>query len=74
VDVLWELAVEPLDERSCEYVNRLTVVATEDFLSFIEAHGIDLEVAAGVYTDAFEAHNELETASFAASIERRALH
>jgi hypothetical protein len=70
--VLWELGVEPLDERSCEYVNRLTAIATDELLSFINAHGIGVEAAAAAYTEAFEAHNALETASLAASIERRA--
>ena len=72
VRVLWELSVEPLDEHSCEYVNRLSAIATDELLSFIEAHGIGVEAAAAAYAEAFEAHNELETASLAASIERRA--
>lgn len=70
--VLWELSVEPLDEHSCEYVNRLSASATDELLSFIDAHGIGVEAATAAYAEAFEAHNELETASLAASIERRA--
>ena len=70
--VLWELGVEPLDEHRCEYVNRLTAIATDELLSFFEAHGIGVEAAAATYAEAFEAHSELETASPAASIERRA--
>ena len=70
--VLWELGVEPLDEHSCEYVNHVTAIATDDLLSVIDADGIGLEAAAAAYAKALEAHNELETASLAASIERRA--
>ncbi len=72
VRVLWELGVEPLDEQSCEYVNCLTAITTNEFHSFIHARGISLEAAATDYTEAFEAHLALETASLAASIERRA--
>jgi Transposase len=70
--VQWELSVEPLDEHSCEHANRLSAIATDQLPSFIEAHGIGVEAAAGAYAEAFETHNELETASLAASIERRA--
>jgi hypothetical protein len=70
--VLWELGVEPLDEQSCEYVNCLTAITTNEFHSFIHARGISLEAAATAYTEAFEAHLALETASLAASIEHRA--
>jgi hypothetical protein len=70
--VQWELSVEPLDEHSCKHANRLSAIATDQLPSFIEAHGIGIEAAAGAYAEAFETHNELETASLAASIERRA--
>jgi len=70
--VLWELGVEPFDASSCEYVNHLSAIATDDLSAFITAHGIGFEEAAAAYAEAFEAHNALETASFAASIERRA--
>lgn len=73
VRVLWELSVEPFDDSSCEYVNHLAAVATDELLSFTRAHGIGVETTAASYADAFETHNEHETASFAASIEHRAL-
>ena len=73
VRVLWELGVEPLDEQSCEYVNGLTAVSSDEFLSFIDTRGIGIEAAGSAYTEALEAHNALETASIAASIERRVL-
>jgi hypothetical protein len=69
--VVWELGVEPLDEQRCEYVNRLTAIATAEFISFVDAQGIGVQVASAAYAEGLEAHNELETASLAASIERR---
>lgn len=72
MSVLWELGVEPLDERSCEYVNRLTAIATDGLLSLIDVPGLGVERAARSYAAALEGHNELETAALAESIERRA--
>jgi hypothetical protein len=70
--VVWELGVEPLDEQSCEYVNRLTAITTAELITFIDAQGIGVEASATAYAQALEAHNKLETATLAASIERRA--
>lgn len=72
IHVLWEFGVEPLDDCSCEYVNHLSAIATKDLSAFIAAHGIGFDETVAAYTEAFEAHNALETASFAASVERRA--
>jgi hypothetical protein len=71
--VVWDLSVEPLDERTCEYVNHVVVSATAEFLELIDAHGVPFEEAAASRREASEAHNELETWLFAESIERRAL-
>jgi hypothetical protein len=71
--VVWELRVEPLDAASCEYVNRLTVLATEDFLALLDVHGIPFPEAAAVHDRAATLHNEQETPLLALSIERHAL-
>jgi hypothetical protein len=71
--VIWELSVEPLDDVSCEYVNHLIAIATEDFLTFLDAHGIPFAEAAVARDRATTAHNEQETPLLALSIERHAL-
>jgi len=71
-NVVWDLSVEPLDEETCEYVNRIVATATDDFLGFIREHGIPFERAAAIRDRAAAAHNEQETSGFAESIERRA--
>ena len=71
--VVWDFSVEPFDEHSCEYVSDLAAIATDEFLAFIDDHGLDFEATAAAYSEAVEEHNALETASFAKSIERRAL-
>jgi hypothetical protein len=71
--VVWDLSVEPLDEATCEYVNRIVATATDDFLGFIREHGIPFERAAAIRDRADAAHNEQETSGFAESIERNAL-
>jgi hypothetical protein len=71
--VVWDLSVEPLDEETCEYVNRIVVTATDDFIGFIREHGIPFERAAAIRDRVAAAHNEQETSGFAESIERKAL-
>jgi hypothetical protein len=72
-DVVWDLSVEPLDEDSCEYINHITAIATDEFLALLARRRINLEQVAGPQDEAYEAHNHQETPGFAASIERRAL-
>jgi hypothetical protein len=73
VQVIWHLEVEPIDERSCAYTNRVTAIATDEFLSFIAQQGISLDQARAARQQACGAHNQIETPRFAQSIERRAL-
>jgi hypothetical protein len=72
MSVAWELSIEALDERGCEYINHLTA-ATGELLSLIEGDPARLESAAREYEQAFDSHNEQETPLIAESIERRAL-
>jgi hypothetical protein len=72
--VVWDLSVEPLDAQSCEYVNRITATATDEFIAFIAEHGVPFAEAACAVDKASAAHNEQETPLLAHSIERRALH
>jgi hypothetical protein len=73
VEVMWHLKVEPIDDRSCAYTNRVIATATDEFLAFIAHHGTSLEQARTARQDASSAHNRIETPLFAQSIERRAL-
>jgi hypothetical protein len=71
--VVWDLSVEPIDAESCEYVNHVKALATDDFLAFLDEHGIPFERAAATHQEASVAHNKKETALYAESIERRTL-
>jgi hypothetical protein len=71
--VVWDLSVQPLDEHSCEYINHVTGIATDDFLAFLDEHEIPFDQAAAARQEASAAHNEKETPLYAQSIERRAL-
>ena len=73
VQVIWHLEVEPIDDRSCVYTNRVTATATDEFLSFIARQGMPLAQARAARQKAAGAHNQIETPLFAQSIERRAL-
>jgi hypothetical protein len=73
VQVIWNLEVEPIDERSCVYTNRATATATDEFLSFIAQQGVSLDQARAARQKSSGAHNQIETPRFAQSIERRAL-
>jgi hypothetical protein len=71
--VVWDLSVEPIDAESCEYINHVKALATDEFLAFLDEHGIPFERAAAAHQEASVVHNEKETALYAESIERRAL-
>jgi hypothetical protein len=71
--VVWDLSVEPIDDQSCEYINHVKATATDEFLAFLDQHGIPFAQAAATHQEAAVAHNEKETALFARSIEHRAL-
>lgn len=71
--VEWRLSVDPLAEGSCKYTNRVSTLATPEFLAFIERRGVSLEQARHACTQASAAHVRMETPLFADSLERHAL-
>jgi hypothetical protein len=71
--VVWDLSVEPFDAQSCEYINHVRATPTDEFLAFLDAHGVPFQRAAQAYQEASVAHNEMETARYAESLERAAL-
>jgi hypothetical protein len=70
--VIWTLRVEPIDDTSCRFVNRVTARATDAFLAFLEEHGQTFERAAAARQEATAAHVRLETPLYAQSIARAA--
>jgi hypothetical protein len=73
VKVEWTLSARKLDDQTTEYTNHIQASATDEFIAFIQEHGITLEQAAAARQIASDAHNREETPNFAASIERHAL-
>lgn len=73
VQVIWELSVKPIDDKSCEFTNHVHGNATEEFHAFLDKHGLPFESAKQARQLASEAHNRIETPLFAKSIERHAL-
>jgi len=70
--VIWTLAVEPLGEASCRFVNTVTSKATPEFLELIRQQGQTLEQARAPRQQASADHNRRETPGYAASIARAA--
>jgi hypothetical protein len=73
VKVEWTLSARKIDDQTTEYTNHIHASATDEFIAFIQEHGITLEQAAAARQIASDAHNQEETPNFAASIERHAL-
>ena len=73
VQVIWDLSVRAVDERTCEYTNAITGHPTTGFLDFIAAGGVTFEAAAAQRQAEISDHNARETPLFAASLERMAL-
>jgi hypothetical protein len=61
-DVVWDLSVEPIDDQSCEYVNHVNAIATDQFLALLDEHGVPFDQVAAAHQEASVAHNEKETA------------
>jgi len=70
----WTLSARKIDDQTTEYTNHIHASATDEFMAFIQEHGITLEQAAAARQAASDAHNREETPNFAASIERHARH
>jgi putative intracellular protease/amidase len=73
LQVVWELSVKKIDERTCEYTNRIHSTANDQTLAFLKEHNIPLESARAARQQASHAHNLEETPKFAKSIERKAI-
>ena len=73
IDVVWELRVTRIDERSCELRNSVKSLAPPELLSFLGQQGIPMDVFRAGRRAPTEAHNRQETPEFAKSIERQAL-
>lgn len=73
IHVHWELSVRAVDDKSCEFTNRVVTHATDDFLNYLERQGIPFDLFAKQRQPLTIAHNQQETPLFAASIERAAL-
>jgi len=73
VQVIWTLSVKKIDHQTCEYTNSVVAHPTQEFLDFIDKHGMPFEEAANARQRDGGDHNSRETPLFAASIERRAL-
>jgi hypothetical protein len=73
VKVEWTLSARKIDDQTTEYTNLVRASATDEFMAFIQEHGITLEQAAAVRQIASDGHNREEIPNFAARIERHAL-
>jgi hypothetical protein len=73
VKVEWTLSARKIDDETTEYTNHIHDSATDEFIAFIQEHGITIEQAAAARQIASDAHNREETPNFAASIERHTL-
>lgn len=73
VEVTWELVASADGDDRATYTNRVTVHSTDEFLAFLQEHGMTFEQAAAERGEAVGAHNRLETPLYAKSIERRSL-
>ncbi|CAN5859222.1 hypothetical protein BH10ACT9_BH10ACT9_07900 [soil metagenome] len=70
VGVIWELTVTGNGENECTFTNHVVVLSTDDYLSFLDSHGVPLDLASTEGQTALERHNNLETPLYAKSIER----
>jgi putative intracellular protease/amidase len=73
LQVVWELSVKRVDEKTCEYTNHIHSTATDQTLAFLKEHNIPFERTRDARQHASHAHNQEETPRFAKSIERKAL-
>jgi len=74
IDVVWDLSVKKIDERTCEFTNTVHSSATPELEEFLGKQGIPWDVFRAARKPVSEAHNRQETPLFAQSIERHALN
>ena len=72
IDVVWDLRVRKIDDRTCELTNTVHSSATPDLELFLGRLGIPWDVFRSARIPVSEAHNRQETPLFAQSIERHA--
>jgi hypothetical protein len=73
IGVIWDLRVNRIDERTCQFINTVHSSATPELEAFLGRQGIPWEVFRSARRPISEAHNQQETPLFAQSIERHAL-
>jgi hypothetical protein len=73
IRVVWDLSVKRLDDKRCEFTNRVMSFATDEMLELLDRQGIPFDVFRTQRQPMSIAHNHGETPLFAASIERAAL-
>ncbi|MDR6845713.1 hypothetical protein [Flavobacterium granuli] len=72
--IIWELKVEKRTDSSCEFINQVKVLMTDEFSSLLKAAGItDLNPVKAIMEQNLSAHNQEETPLFAKDIESKAL-
>jgi hypothetical protein len=72
IQVVWELAVEPIDEATCRFTNYVRVNAVPGWEQALQAQGITLEEAQQQTLGLLSAHNAEETPLFAKDMETKA--
>ena len=72
LQVIWELTVTTTGTNECLLTNRVVILPTDGYLSFLDEHGIPVDQAAAESQAAIYQHNNRETPLFAKSIERKA--
>lgn len=72
--VIWELKVEKRTNSSCEFINQVRVLMTDEFSSLLKAAGVtDLNPVKTLMEQNLSAHNQEETPLFAKDIEGKAI-
>lgn len=71
--VTWELTLTTTGTNECLLTNRVVIQPTDDYLSFLDEHGVPVDQAADASQAAINQHNNVETPLFAKSIERKVL-
>ena len=71
--VTWELSAQADGDGRCTFTNTFSAHATNEYLAFLDEHGIGIEQGTAQRQQDMTAHNRLETPLSAKSIERRAL-
>ncbi len=68
--ITWELKATSAGNGRCEFLNRVAVYATPEFLKFLADNKVDAGPAQAAMVKDLQAHNAEETPLFAMSIER----